>query len=432
MSSTVVDNDVDDKLTNPEFFATGEHHALFARLRAEDPVHWTTGSSPRPFWSVTRYADCVRVLEDAETFSSEHGGIMLATAEYPSEEERHALGYGANPTATDPPRHLQIRRPFNKHWAAPMIARLRSQVESCLDSILTEVLPRGECDLVEDVAAQLPARLVCEMMGVPEADRPAIRHYCAAFLSPNHPEFQIDGDIVTTERVMMRKIFEYMSGLALDRRANPTDDFTSIAGTLRVEGELLSERDLGWWTFSFVAAGLESTRNAIAVGLYELMRHPEQADRLRADPALAPLAAEEIVRWITPSKYKWRIATRDTEIGDRAIREGDWVVSWLVSANRDESIFADGDRFDIGRSPNPHLAYSTGEHSCIGRHLARLEIQLALNAVMRNMPDLRIAGDYEWLHSTNHTALKSLPVAFTARTLSADAGPGGPDAHHHV
>ena len=159
--------EVDDKLTTPAFFATGKHHDLFREMRAAEPIHWTVGKSPRPYWSLTRYADCVRVLEDAATFSSEHGGIMLPTAEYPSPEQRHAMGYGSIPTHTDPPRHLMLRQPFNKYWSAPAIARMRDKVAGCVDAILAEVGPRGECDLVEDLAAQLPARLVCELMGVP-------------------------------------------------------------------------------------------------------------------------------------------------------------------------------------------------------------------------------------------------------------------------
>lgn len=406
--------EVNDQLTTPAFFATGGHHALFKRLRAEDPIHWTDGAgAARPFWSVTLHADCVRILEDAETFSSEHGGIMLPTADYPTPEQRHAMGYGALPTHIDPPLHLKIRQPFNKHWSVPAIARMKGKIQACVDAIMADVLPRGECDLVEDVAAQLPARLVCEMMGVPEADRADIRYYCAAFMGAQDPQYQIDGSEQKTQMVMMQAVFDYMYKLATERRFDPRDDFTSVAGSLRVDEQLLDDRMLGWWCFSFVAAGLETTRNALSVGLYELMQHPDQAERLRADPALLPLAAEEIVRWSSPSKYKWRIPVRDVEMGGRLLRKGEWVICWLASANRDEAVFANPDDFDVGRTPNPHLAYSIGEHSCLGRHLARLEIQMMVSAVLANMPDMEIAGDAEWLVSNNHSGFKTLPVRFT-------------------
>ncbi len=405
--------DADNKLTTPAFFTTGQHHKLFREMRAAEPVHWTVGNAPRPYWSLTRYADCVRVLEDAPTFSSAYGGVMPASAHYPTPEQRYAMGDGSIPTNTDPPRHLQLRRPFNKHWAAPSIARMRDRVARCVDRILADVTPRGECDLVEDLAAQLPARLVCELMGVPEKDQDDIRYYCAAFMGAQDPAYQIDGSVAKTQQVMMGKLFNYMFALALERREQPLDDFTSIAAKLEVDGEKLDNRDLGWWTFSFVAAGLETTRNALSVGLYELMRHPDEWQRLQANPALAPLAAEEIVRWVNPSKYKWRVATADCQVGQKLIREGDWVVCWLASANRDEDVFADGNRLDVGRNPNPHLAFGAGEHSCIGRHLARLEMQIMLNAVMRLMPDMHVTEEPEWLSSTNHTAFKRLRVAYT-------------------
>lgn len=411
--------DVDNKLTTPSFFTTGQHHDLFRLMRAAEPVHWTVGKSPRPYWSVTRHVDCRRVLEDAATFSSEHGGIMPATAHYPSPEQRHVMGYGSNPTMTDPPRHLTMRRPFNKYWAAPMIGRMRDKVAACVHAIMAEVAGRGECDLVEDIAAQLPARFVCELMGVPEAERDDVRYYCAAFMGAQDPTFQIDGDEAKTQQVMLGKLFDYMLALAIKRRDAPRDDFTSIAAQLEVDGGKLDDRDLGWWTFSFVAAGLETTRNALSVGLYELMRHPDQWARLRADPSLAPLAAEEIVRWINPSKYKWRVAKADCGLADKLVRKGDWVVCWLASANRDEAVFADSQTLDVGRDPNPHLAFGAGEHSCIGRHLARLEMQTMLNAVMRLMPDMRILEEPEWLVSTNHTAFKRLRVGYSSTALAA-------------
>ena len=406
-------DDVDEKLTTPAFFATGQHHALFQRMREEEPVHWTVGKSPRPFWSLTRHADCMRVLEDAETFSSEHGGIMPPSAQYPSPDERYVMGYGSNPTMTDPPRHLTMRRPFNKHWAAPPIGRLRGKVEDCVAAILGEVGPRGECDLVDDVAAQLPARLVCEMMGVPEEDREDVRYWCAAFMGAQDPTYQIEGDEAKTQRIMMKNLFDYVLQLALKRREQPADDFTSLVAQMEVDGQKLDDRDLGWWTFSFVAAGLETTRNALAVGLYELMHHPDQWERLRTHPELAPLAAEEIVRWCNPSKYKWRVATGDCEIGGKLIRKADWVVCWLASANRDDEVFANAQTFDIARDPNPHMAFGAGEHSCIGRHLARLEMATMLREIMRLMPDMRVSGEAEWLISSNHTAFKHLPVSFS-------------------
>jgi cytochrome P450 len=405
--------EIDNVLTSPAAFARLEHYEALRRLRAEDPVHWTVGNAVRPFWSVTRHADCVRILMDAETFSSDLGGIMPPTAVEPTPEERITYGFGSLPTHMDPPRHLQIRRPFNKHFAVPTIQRLQQSVEDAVEAILDNVTPRGECDLVEDVAAQLPVHLIFAMMGVPEEDKPRIRHYCMAFGGAQDPAYQVDGSEAKTIQVMVKSLFDYMFDLAMRRREEPRNDFTTVVGTLEVDGVKLSDRDVGWWCLSFVLAGLETTRNALSGGFFELMRRQDQAARLRADPALMPLAAEEIVRFVSPSKHKFRIATRDCEIGGQPIRKGDWVVGWLVSANRDEAVFSGPDAFDVGRNPNPHLAYSVGEHSCLGRHLARLEIRSMVPAVLARLPDMEVSGDLQWLASNNHTGLRKLPVRFT-------------------
>ncbi len=407
--------EVDAKLTRAPFFAFGEDHALFEELRRDDPVHWTQGGV-RPFWSVTRHADIVAVLKDAETFSSDLGGLIPLSAAPPTPEQRHAGGYGSIPTHTDPPRHLAVRRPFNKHFAAAAVSRMRDTVQACVDDIIDQVAPRGRCDLVEDVAARLPARLVCEMMGVPAADHAIIQHHCAAFMGAQDPAYQIDGDASKTQRFHMAAIHDYMSALANQRQSDPRDDFTGVIGSMEVDGAPLDARDMGWWAFAIVVAGLETTRDALSVGMRELMRSPEQAERLRADPALASSAAEEFVRWSNPSKHKFRLATRDVEFGGKRIAEGDWVMCWLVSANRDERVFDDPYAFDIARKPNPHVGYGVGEHSCLGRHLARLEIELMLVALLERLPDLAVDGDERWLMCNNHTALVSLPVRFSVPT----------------
>lgn len=406
--------EIDAKLTRPPYFAFGEDHALFEQLRRDDPVHRTEGGV-RPFWSVTRHADIVAVLKDSATFSSDLGGLIPLSATPPTPEQRHAGGYGSIPTHTDSPRHLAVRRPFNRHFAAPAISRMRETVQACVDDIIDEVAPLGRCDLVDDIAARLPARLVCEMMGVPAADHAMIQRHCAAFMGAQDPAYQIDGDAAATQRFHMAAIHDYMSALAIDRRSDPRADFTGVIGSMEIDGEPLDPRDMGWWAFAIVVAGLETTRDALSVGMRELMQSPEQRARLRADPTLASTAADEFVRWSNPSKHKFRVATRDIELGGKQLAQGDWVMCWLVSANRDERVFPDPYRFDIGRKPNPHLGYGVGEHSCLGRHLARLEIELMLMALLERLPDLATDGQERWLMCNNHTGLVSLPVQYSAQ-----------------
>ncbi|WP_242128708.1 cytochrome P450 [Sphingobium sp. Sx8-8] len=417
--TTLPKDQTDRQLTDPRFFASGGHHDLFRRLRKEEPVRWTDGDAPRPFWSVSRHADCVAILKDPVTFSSRLGGLMPLSAREPNEQEMRAGGYGFIPTHTDPPRHMTLRRPFNKFFSAPAIAPMIAKVQNSVDRIMADILPRGECDLVDDVAAQLPTRIVCDMMGVPPQDLARIRHHCAAFLGAQDPAYQIDGDALKTQQVNMRALFDYMFELAMQRRGAPSDDFTSVIGNLEVDGEKLSEADVGWWCFSIVAAGLETTRDCVSIGMLELLGNPGEMERLRADPGLMNLAIDEVVRWVNPAMHKFRIATRDVDIGGKRIRAGDWVVAWLVSANRDESVFDDPYRFDVGRKPNPHLGFGVGEHSCIGRHLARMEMQLMFQALIEHIPDMRQAGECEWLVSNKHSVLKTLPVRFTPRPAVA-------------
>lgn len=404
---------IDEGLTDPHFFAAGRYYEAFATLRKEDPVHWTVGNAVKPYWSVTRHADCVAILRDPESFSSRLGGLMPLSAEEPTPDQIEKGGYGSIPTHTDPPRHLQIRRPFNKHFSQPSIAKLQPLVEDCVRKIVAEIAPLGQCDLVKDVTAILPCRIICQMMGVPEADQPEIQYQVAAFLGSEDPEFQVNGNAAQTQMQALRAVFDYMFELAMRRRSSPGDDFTSIVGTMEVDGEKMSERDVGWWCFSLVAAGLETTRDALAVGYLQLINNPAQAEELRTSPELDNLAIDEIVRYSNPALHKFRVAARDLEFQGRHIRKDDWVMAWIASANRDEEIFDRPDEFLISRKPNPHLGFGVGEHSCIGRHLARLEMAVMLRALLVNFPDMQLAGNCTWLVSSKHTTLKSLPVCFT-------------------
>lgn len=415
----IVPENIDAQLNDPTRFSDGDPHPLFAWLRKNDPVRWTDGNSPRPYWSVTRHADCVDILRQPDVFSSRRGGLMPLEAADPDPATARAMGFGVIPTHTDPPRHMHIRRPFNKHFSAATIAAMEPAVQRSVDEAIAYFLDRDAPDVVEDLAARLPANLVCEMMGVPEADRPAIQYKCAAFMASQDPQYQIDGDEVKTQRFMMKALFDYMFALAMERRKKPADDFTSIIANMEIDGEPLSDEDIGWWCFSIVAAGLETTRDALSVGFLQLFRQPEQADLLRKSDKYLNLAADEFVRWANPALQKFRIATRDYAIGGQTIREGDWVIAWLVSANRDEEVFENPYQFDITRSPNKHIAFGVGEHSCLGRHLARMEMNKMTKRFVEIMPSLEIAGDPQWVISNSHTGLKSLPVRFVNRPRKA-------------
>lgn len=410
-------SDIDNKLTTPAYFAGDNFHEAFRVLRAEDPVHWTKGHHERGFWSVTRYDDSVKVLQNAALFSSSEGSHLPPSAIPLTEAERFNQGYGAMPTHTDPPRHMQMRQPFNKHFYPKAIEQFRLKCEQAVETILRDVGQRGECEVVEDIAALLPVALVLEMMGIPREEWPMVRHQCVTFMSSQDPAYQIDGDPVKTKVSAQRKVFEYVLQLALERRRNPGDDFTSLIGSMLIDGEPMSDRDVGWWCFSLIAAGLETTRNAAALGLLELMRCPAQLELWRSDRSISETGVEEILRFTTPSKHKLRVAMEDTEIGGKTVRKGDWVVVWLASANRDEAVFSNPDELDLTRRPNRHLTFGIGEHLCLGRNLARLELQALLPRVLELMPDVELAEPADYLASDNTNGLKSLRIKFTPFAL---------------
>jgi cytochrome P450 len=412
---------MDFDLTDPECFAKQDPHPLFKRLRAEDPIHWTTGRISRGFWSLTRYEDVLAVYRDAATFSSERYSVGL-----PSNPEAEAMlspemrGCGQMLIGTDPPRHNAMRRRFNGAFLPRAVARMEASSRQIVSEIIDAVAPRGECDFVVEVAARLPMAMICEMMAIPRPDWESMFRWGNMVLGGEDPEYQVGGNAMKTAMEGGMQIFMYCLNLAKERREHPDADLLSVIGSAELDGRLLNDMEIGHNAVMFVLGGLETTRNAISGGLLELMRNPDQFKRLAQKPALMPTAIEEILRWTSPIPHIMRTATRDFEWRGRKIHDGDWMVMWNPSANRDETVFPDADRFDIARTPNYHLAFGQGEHFCIGSHLARLELRVMLEEVMRRMPDIRLTGEVERLTSFQVAGIKHMPVTFqTTRAKSA-------------
>ncbi|WP_054678592.1 cytochrome P450 [Microbacterium sp. No. 7] len=410
--------DIDHKLVDPAFFAGTGFHAVLAQLRREDPVHWTHDPSyDRGFWSLTRYDDCLRLLEEPENFSNSAGTHIPPNGRPLTEEERFKMGYDVQLVVSDPPRHQELRAPFNPHFSVPAVAKFHGDCDRIVDEILDEIADKGTAEGVTQIAALLPVRLFLSLMDVPEQDWAKVRQITLRMLHPEDPNWG-DPDAADYNALIadaMGDLYGYMADHVLARRGKEGADFATLIANKDYRGKMLTEREAGMMGFSVVAGGLETTRNAAAIAIMELARRPEQA-ALLADDKTAKLAVEEIIRWVTPSKNRLRVATRDLEIGGKQIKKGDWVVGWIVSANRDETVFGPtADQFDITRSPNPHLGFGEGEHICLGRNVARLELRILLQKLFARFPDLRLSGEPEWVHSTNTTGLASLPLAFEPR-----------------
>lgn len=403
--------DVDRCLTSPEFFAGPAFHGLFDRLRAEDPVHWTVGSYERGFWSLSRYDDCVAIMSDPILFSNRAGPHLPPKGRALTPEEDVRFGTDVHILMTDPPDHARRRRPMNKHFSVPVVSQLRPLFSQVVDEILDAAAARNDVDLVADIAAQLPVKVILRLLGVREDDWAAVQEMAVRALHSQDAEFlDAEHDELTAVIAYIDQVYRYCLGLIRDRRAVPVDDYATILAQLRDGDRPFTEHEAAFMAVGFVLGGLEGTRNAASVGLLALMDRPDQARLMVDSPAVARSGVEEVLRWATPSKNRLRVATADTELGGRLIRKGDWVVGWIASANRDAAAFPDPDTFDVARSPNRHLSFGHGDHTCIGRAMARLELEILFPAVFRRFPHLQRRGEPEWVVSDNATGLKRFPV----------------------
>lgn len=389
-------------------WARGVPHEAFALLRREAPVFWHPEPDGPGFWAVTRHADVVAVSRDPATFSSELGATFIDT-----QTDEALAQLRLTILNMDPPRHNRYRRLVSRGFTPRMIDRLVATIERRAARIVDEVVDRGECEFVEDVAAKLPLEMICEMIGLPEADWPRMFELSNTLVGFDDPDLRAtpeEGEAAAAE------IYAYCDAVAADRRANPRDDLMTALVQAEVDGERLTDLELNLFFVTLVVAGNETTRNLVSHAMLALIEHPDQLRRLREDPGLWPTAVEEMLRWGTSIHNFRRTATRDTELRGQRIAAGDKVVMYYMSANRDEEVFEDPFRFDVGRTPNDHVAFGGGGvHYCLGASLARAEIRAIMRQLVERLDDVQLAGDVRRLRSDFVNGIKSMPVTFRAR-----------------
>ena len=389
-------------LADAATYADGPPHALFARLRAEAPVHWHSESNGPGFWALTKHADVLQVSRDAATFSSARGGYMVQDMDPLAVAQSRLMLLGM-----DPPEHTRLRGLVNRGFTPRRVARLEPRIRELSRGIVDAVAPRGECDFVSEVAGELPSLLIAELMGIPPDDG---RRLYTLTERMHQTEAPADAQAAVVE--MMR----YAAGVRAAKRAKPGDDIASVLLAAEIEGERLSDLEFDLFFLLLINAGGDTTRNLVANGMLALLAHPEQLATLRAELALLPTAIEEMLRFVPPVVQFRRTVTADVEIRSQKIRAGEKVVMYYPSANRDEEVFAAPDRFDIRRSPNPHLAFGGGgAHFCLGANLARLEIRCLFDAVLDRLHEIELAGPVERLHSWFIDGPRHMPVRFRAR-----------------
>jgi cytochrome P450 len=407
----------DIDLNDLDLFVHGDPHAAWKTMRAQAPLHWSP-KDESGFWSITRYEDALRAYRDPYTFSSERG---IALNYGLTDEDRMAqeAGFGQMLIVTDPPRHTRMRQIVNKRFTRRALAPLEPHVRAIAAEILDSVAPTGECDFVVDVAAKLPTAVICEMLGIPRPDWDMMFTVANMSIGNQDPEYQIEGDAYKTGRQAQLNCFNYFINIIGERRKNPGNDLVSALAHGEIEGLKLTDLEILFNCFLLIIGGQETTRNATSGGMLALINEPAQRERLMKDRSLLPTAVEEFLRYTSPVTHIMRTATRDIEIHGRKVKDGDRVIIWNASANRDETVFPDADRFDITRTPNDHLALGHGEHFCLGANLARLELRVIVDEVLNRLPDMEQAGEAERLRSNFVAGIKHLPVRFTASRAAA-------------
>jgi cytochrome P450 len=402
-----------------DVFAERVPHETFTLLRREAPVHWYDWEGGRGFWCVTKHADVAAVSRDTKTFSSEVGGANLEDLDEDARVARQSM------LETDPPRHTRLRGLVGPPFTPRAVKAYELALRELTAVILDRALPLGEFDFIEEIAKELPIRVLARLLGVHDEDTGLLIDWGDRMIANTDPDFaDVLHDSPESERYRLvpfrspaaLELFEYGHRLAAERRARPRDDLVSKLANAEIDGERLSEREFDTMFLLLVVAGNETTRQAIAHGMLALIEHRAEWERLDRDAAVIwQTGADEILRWSSPVLHFRRTATRDVDLRGQTIRAGDKVVVWYVSANFDEEVFDEPERFDVGRSPNRHLTFGGGgPHFCLGAHLAKLEVQVLFDQLLPRLADMELTGPVRRVRSNFTNALKAMPVRASA------------------
>jgi cytochrome P450 len=402
-------------LIEPASYAkSGPPHAAWTALRRHSPVHRCEPRDYPPFWAITRHADICEISKQPDRFLSEPGIAHPRTRQIIDRSE----GIGAMRTIIemDPPQHRSFRKVASPWFTPRALDRVDAAVQASARELVDKLAGKtgeGECDFARDVATAHPLRILSTILGVPREEEPHILRLTNQLFANEDEELMRPGeDRDKAMRELGLELYQLFAGIIEDRRKHPRDDLATLLANGKVDGQPMGPLEtFGYYLITF-SAGHDTTKNALAGGMYALVQNPRELARLRRDPKLAKSAVEEVVRWATPVNYMRRRAACDTEVGGQRIRKDDWLVLFYASGNRDEDVFEDSFRFRIDRDPNPHVGFGHGEHFCLGSHLARRSQRALFAELARRLEHVELAGEPQWIKSSFVVGLKRLPIRY--------------------
>jgi cytochrome P450 len=383
-------------------------HAALAYLRANAPVSWVEVPNYRPFWAIAKHADIMDIERDNVLFTNWPRPV-LTTAE--GDELQAAAGVRTL-IHLDDPQHRLVRA-IGADWFRPKAMRaLKVRVDELAKNYVDKMMTVGpECDFVQEVAVNYPLYVIMSLLGIPESDFPRMLKLTQELFGSDDSEFR-RGSSNEDQLPALLDMFQYFNGVTASRREHPTEDLASAIANARIDGEPLSDIDTVSYYLIVATAGHDTTSATISGGLHALIENPDQLQRLGENLDLMPLATEEMIRWVTPVKEFMRTAAEDTTLRGVPIAAGESVLLSYVSGNRDEDVFEDPFRFDVGRDPNKHLAFGYGVHFCLGAALARMEVNSFFTELLPRMKSLELTGAPQFVATTFVGGLKHLPVRY--------------------
>ncbi len=394
----------------------GRLHAALRHLRTHAPVSLVDHPPYRPFWAITRHADIMDIERDNALWVNAPRPVLMTAEADDIQAAQLAAGMGLRTLIhMDDPHHHKMRA-IAADWFRPKAMRaMKARVDELARIYVDKMVEIGpDCDFVQQVAVNYPLYVIMSLLGLPESDFPRMLRLTQELFGGDDDEYR-RGFTPEEQLPVLLDFFNYFASLTAQRRATPTDDLASTIANARIDGAPLSDVDTASYYVILATAGHDTTSAAIAGGLRALIEHPDQLDRLRADPTLMPTAVEEIIRWVTPVKEFMRTATADTTVGGVPIPQGDSVYLAYVSANRDEAVFDDPFRFDVARDPNKHLSFGYGVHFCVASALARMEINSFFTELVPRLDSIELTGRPELIATTFVGGLKHLPIRYRVR-----------------